>query len=160
MTEVRISPQLIASAAARRSVRGDTFGTRRLAQRIATRAEDIAKRQASGGMFMRRTGALERSVVAFVEPDPRRPLQGFRVVLGTTVEHGGYLEHGTEGHFIYPNKPGGFLQSYPNHPPNRSPLERRVYDGLWHPGNQPFRWLRRSLNIAVRNSRVGTRSGV
>jgi len=157
MSEVRVFEQNILAATARRSVRGDTFGTRRLAERIARRAKEVAERNASGGELMERTGDLSRSVVAFVQPDPRRPNQGFRVVLGTTLEYGGFLEKGTEGHFIFPRR-FRYLKSRPDHPPNRNPLENRVYGGVWHPGFAGKLWLRRSLNIAVRNSRVGTRT--
>ena len=106
---------------------------------------------------MERSGKLADSVVAFVEPDPRRPNQGFRVVLGTTLEYGGFLERGTPGHFIFPRR-FRYLKSRPDHPPNRNPLENRVYGGVYHPGFAGKLWLRRSLNIAVRNSRVGTRT--
>lgn len=157
MSEVRVFEQNILAATARRSVRGDTFGTRRLAERIARRAKDIAERNASGGELMARTGDLSRSIVAFVEPDPRRPNQGFRVVLGSTLEYAEYLEKGTPGHFIFPVN-WGYLKSRPNHPENRNPLEGRVYGGVYNPGVTARHWLRRSLNIAVRNSRVGTRT--
>src|SRR5262245_47046426 len=99
MTEVRVFEQNIFRSADRRAVRGDTSGTRRLAERVARRAADIARRQASGGTFSPRTGDLARSITSIVEPDPRRPNQGFRITLGSTVEYSEYLENGTQPHF-------------------------------------------------------------
>jgi hypothetical protein len=110
------------------------------------RAEAIAARMAvvarinAAGMFQQRTGSLVSSVVPIVHQLGRGG--GTEIGIGTTVEHGKWLEIGADPHIIEPQGRGYLLRSDgPNSKGgNPTPLERpqRL---VQHPGNAARHWM-------------------
>ena len=116
------------------------------------------------GRFDQRTSALVRSVVPIVRMGRGGDVE---VGVGTTVEHGRWLEIGTDPHFISPRrvvdrKGRPYLQHNPNSP--RRPLreewilQRRHYRPLPHPGNEARHWLSDAVRQVIPGARVRVRT--
>lgn len=129
-----------------------------LASRMALQARINATQ------FDQRTGALIGSVVPIVRIGRGGDVE---VGVGTTVEHGKYLEMGTDFHMIPPGrvvdrKGNPYLQHNPNSPraPQREDwiLERRHYRALPHPGNEAYHWLSNAVRSVVPGAFVRVRA--
>lgn len=114
--------------------------------------------------FDQRTTALVTSVVPIVRVGRGGDVE---VGVGTTVEHGKFLEMGTDFHVIPPGRVRDrrgrpYLQHNPNSPraPHREDwiLERRHYSPLPHPGNEARHWMSDAVRSVVPNAFVHVRA--
>ena len=90
-----------------------------------------------------RSGALKKSI------SKRKVGTLEYAVQETGISYGPYQRYGTVAHYIFPRK-GGWLMSYDNHPPNKSPLRhplRFVGPPLTklHPGPKPTHYVEYGL---------------
>lgn len=134
-------------------------GIGRRADRVGDRMVAEARLNART-RFNRRTGELENSVVKIHRVSPTG---GITVGVGTTSEHGGYLENGTEAHTISRKNSKYVLKSGGKR--DRPPF----YGGPWpgrtgkllgaksvqHPGSKKgVGWLRDAVRTTVRRRGV------
>lgn len=144
-----------AAGSARGLGRGD-------AQALA-RAMALQARINAATRFDQRTTQLVTSVVPIVRTTPDGAVE---VGVGTTVEHGKWLEMGTDFHFIPPGRAVDrrgrpYLQHNPNSPraPQREEwiLQRRHYQSLPHPGNEARHWMSDAVRQVLPGARVRVR---
>lgn len=140
--------------AGRSLARGDA---RAIAERMALQARINAATR-----YEQRTTSLVQSVVPIVRQGRGGETE---VGVGTTVEHGRWLEEGTIPHPIVPKIPyrrgkGGYLlrSNGPNSKgPNPDPLVRPQM-GVSHPGNLPGHWLSDAVRTVVPGAPVRVRT--
>lgn len=154
-TRLQTSPLGGTSARTRRGAGGAE--AIRIAERMALQARINADAR-----FEQRTSSLVLSVRSVV-----REGRGGDVEVGvaTTVEHGYWLEEGTQGHVIEPQVPfqgpgkGGYLlvSGGPRGKgPNPNPLDRpRRY--VLHPGNQASHWMSDAVRAVIPGALVRVR---
>lgn len=151
-----ISAHLQASPLGGTSARTRRGAGGREAIQIAARMALLARINAAE-RFDQRTTALVTSVVPIVREGRGGDVE---VGVGTTVEHGKWLEVGTDFHFI-PPKAGRFLQDNPSSPrrPQRDEwvLQRRSYRPLPHPGNEARHWMSDAVRQVIPGARVRVR---
>ena len=113
--------------------------------------------------FDQRTSSLVTSVVPVVHQGRGGETE---VGVGTTVEHGKWLEIGTDFHSIPPGRVVDrrgrpYLQDNPNSPrrPQREEwvLERRHYNPVPHPGNEARHWMSDAVKAVIPGARVTVR---
>jgi hypothetical protein len=136
-------------------------------ERLAARMV-LAARINAATRFEQRTTSLVTSVVPIVRTGRGGEVE---VGVGTTVEHGKWLEVGTRGHVIEPRRPfnpagrrgskgrGYLLRSNgPNSKgPNPDPLNKpRMY--VLHPGNSARHWLSDAVRQVIPGARVRVRT--
>lgn len=167
VSRITIHHQNIASHFQARPFGGTSVGTghglaRSDAHAIA-RSMAIQARINAAERFDQRTTALATSVVPIVRQGRGGETE---VGVGTTVEHGYWLEAGTDFHYIRPGravdrKGRPFLQDNPNSPrrPQREEwvLERRHYNPLPHPGNEARHWMSDAVRSVVPGAFVRVR---
>lgn len=149
------------------SARATRAGGRGQPEALAARMV-IAARVNAATRFEQRTTSLVTSVVPIVRHGRGGEVE---VGVGTTVEHGKWLEIGTDVHVIEPQVPfslgsrrgsrkrGYLLRSNgPNSKgPNPDPLDKpRMY--VLHPGNRAFNWLSDAVRQVVPGSPVRVRT--
>lgn len=115
------------------------------ANRIGDRMVAQARRNASGEVVQRRTGALAASVVKIIRPHPRG---GITVGVGTTLLYGKILEEGSEVR----NYPIGSLDQLLASDRSRTDigaLEHPVRGPVTHPGVDATHWLRKAVLTVI-----------
>lgn len=162
INHANIATHIQGASLGRTSARGRGVG-RGDADALARRMV-IQARVNAAERFDQRTTALVTSVVPIVRHDPRG---GTEVGVGTTVEHGKWLEMGTDFHYIPPGrvvdkKGRPYLQHNPNSPraPQREEwiLERRHYNAVPHPGNEARHWMSDAVRAVLPGAVVRVRA--
>lgn len=126
------------------------------ADAMAARMAVVARINAAG--FEQRTGRLVNSVRPIVRHFGKGA--GTEIGVGTTEEHGKWLEIGTDFHFIRPRN-ARFLQSNPSDPikgpvPDKWELEGK-FKLLPHPGNRPYHWMSNAVRTIIPGAQVRVR---
>lgn len=116
----------------------------------------VAARVNAATRFEQRTSSL----VSSVRPVVRILPGGTAVGVATTVEHGYWLEVGTDYHFIRPSR-AAFLQDNPNGPKGPVPEKwalRRRHRELPHPGSREnLHWMSDAVRSVLPGSFVRVR---
>lgn len=109
--------------------------------------------RANTAQFDQRTNQLVNSVIPIVRENRDGSVD---VGVGTTVEHGKWLEIGTDPHFIRPRR-ARWLQHNPSDPraPQRDEwILRGRHQEVPHFGNHPHNWMSDAVRSVLPGARV------
>jgi hypothetical protein len=152
MTDIRVNPEGVRRFLISTPSSGGRPLLRRQAQRLVNEMVAVARQNASGDVVNQRSGNLAISVYPIMRP---RVSGGWTIGVGSDLPYARYLEEGTRPHTIRAiRRP--YLRSAPGHP---DPLRYPHLKAVNHPGNEPFRWLRKAVDYVMRHRRVDTRIG-